>query len=115
MKIQLIFVAVLLGPLLAQAADETAQESSYSKENIEFFEKDVLPILRASCFKCHGGEPKLKGGFRITSREGVLKGGELGAAVDLKMPKESQLVDAINYGGLEMPPDAKLAAEKLRR
>ncbi len=113
MKIQLILVAVLLGPSLAPAADETAQESSYSKENIEFFEKDVLPILRASCFKCHGGEPKLKGGFRITSREGVLKGGELGAAVDLKMPNESQLLDAINYGGLEMPPNAKLAVGKI--
>jgi hypothetical protein len=113
MKTPVTVFVLLSGATFAQAADEATEKVTFSKENIEFFEKDVLPILRSSCFKCHGAEPKLKGGFRITSREGVLKGGELGAAIDLKKPKESQLVDAINYGGLEMPPDAKLPAEKI--
>ena len=45
------------------------------------FYKDVLPVLRAHCFECHGGREKVQGGFQLTSRAGLLKGGELGPAV----------------------------------
>lgn len=107
-------LAAIFGATVALTADEDAKKTpSFSKEQAEFFEKDVLPILRQNCFKCHGGEPKLKGGFRLTSREGLLKGGELGPAVDVKKPQESELLAAINYDGLEMPPGGKLPAAKI--
>src|SRR5262245_18018695 len=60
-------------------------------DKIAFFEKEVLPILRTKCFECHGGGEKVQGQFRLTSREGLLKGGELGPAVSLEKPDESQL------------------------
>ena len=49
-------------------------------EGAKFFEKQVQPILQAHCVTCHGGE-KIKGGLNLTSRDGVLKGGDTGPAV----------------------------------
>lgn len=76
--------------------------------DVAFFEKDVLPILKANCFACHGSEKKLQGGLKLTSREDILKGGESGPAVDLKKPDESLILLAINYDGIMMPPKGKL-------
>ncbi len=73
-----------------------------------FFQQQVLPILRDSCFKCHGGAEEVEGSFRITSRSGVLAGGELGPAVDLADPSSSELLAAVRYESVEMPPDGKL-------
>jgi MYXO-CTERM domain-containing protein len=44
------------------------------------FEGVVLPILRQRCVECHGAE-KTKGKLRLDSLEGILKGGEHGAAL----------------------------------
>jgi hypothetical protein len=75
-----------------------------------FFDKQVLPILQANCFKCHGGEAKIKGGLRLTSREEILKGGDSGPAVVLDKPATSRFLQAIRYqDGLEMPPKGKLS------
>lgn len=80
----------------------------FAAEDVAFFEKDVLPILRANCFACHGSEKKLQGGLKLTGRAEILQGGESGPAVDLKKPGESLLLQAINYDGLMMPPKGKL-------
>ncbi|RLT07845.1 MAG: DUF1553 domain-containing protein [Planctomycetota bacterium] len=86
---------------------------SPSADDIVFFEKDVLPILKANCFACHGSEKKLQGGLKLTSREDILKGGESGPAVDLKKPGESLILQAINYDGLMMPPKGKLSKTQI--
>src|SRR5687768_1954184 len=78
-----------------------------------FFEKEVLPVLKANCFKCHG-DGKTKGGLSLASRDGVLKGGDSGPAVSLEKPEASHLLKAINYkDGLEMPPNGKLAQKDI--
>lgn len=75
----------------------------------EFFETHVRPVLVKKCLSCHGPQ-KQEGGLRLDSREGVLKGGENGAAAVPKEPAASHLVQAIRYDGdLKMPPDQKLA------
>ena len=48
----------------------------------KFFESEVLPILRANCFSCHGGEKKIQANLKLTSREAILAGGDSGAAVN---------------------------------
>jgi mono/diheme cytochrome c family protein len=98
--------AVLL--LLTLALSRPALAESPTAEDVAFFEKDVLPILKANCFACHGSEKKLQGGLKLTSRDDILKGGESGTAVDLKKPGESLILQAINYDGLMMPPKGKL-------
>jgi cytochrome c553 len=86
---------------------------------VEFFEKRVRPILATRCFGCHSGKladgaTEPKGKLRLDSREAALKGGDTGPAVVPGKPKESLLVDAINYGEpYQMPPKSKLPAEEI--
>ncbi len=83
------------------------------KQEADFFEKKVLPILQAKCFKCHGGS-RQRGGLSLASRKGLLLGGDRGPAVSLKKPAESLLLEAINYrDGLEMPPSGKLPGQEI--
>jgi mono/diheme cytochrome c family protein len=102
----LIAGCVLLSTFAAALADDGQK---FSADDVAFFEKEVFPILRANCFSCHGGEAKVQGNFKLTSRAAILQGGESGdpAAVPGK-PEASPLIDAINYAGLEMPPKGKL-------
>lgn len=98
----------------AKPADEAvAARPAFTSEQEEFFEREVQPILTAKCLKCHGGEEKVASAFYVTSRVAVLRGGELGPAVDLKEPNKSQLLEAIRYEGLEMPPSGKLSKQEV--
>src|SRR5579859_6066462 len=80
----------------------------------EFFEKKVRPILVEKCHRCHGRELQ-KGGLRLDSRAGLLKGGESGPVVNPGHPEKSELVRAINYDadGFQMPPTGKLDADSI--
>jgi hypothetical protein len=92
----------------APAARSGPGGDSPQSEPARFFEKEVLPILKANCFKCHGNG-KTRGGLSLASRAGVLSGGDRGPAVSLERPEASILLKAIHYrDGLEMPPDGRL-------
>ena len=82
---------------------------------VEFFDNKISPILKESCFKCHGAKEKLKGKFRVTSRAGLLKGGESGSAIHLAKPEESLLLTMISWKDEdhEMPPKKKLSDEQI--
>ena len=80
---------------------------------IEFFEKQVRPLLVAQCIRCHGPE-KQKGGLRLDSRPAMLSGGESGPAMVAGHPDESRLIKAIRYAGeVQMPPAKKLSDEQV--
>lgn len=90
--------------------------AEFPAADLEFFEKKIRPLLSQKCFKCHSAKAKkLKGGLRLDYRAGVLKGGDSGAAVQPGKPTASRLVEAINYGNvdLEMPPSGKLTAAQI--
>ena len=69
------------------------------------YDKDIKPMLEASCLRCHGAE-KPKGGLRLDSREAALKGGEDGKMVVPGDSKKSLLVAAAAQANDEvaMPP-----------
>jgi hypothetical protein len=72
------------------------------------FEKDISPMLKASCGNCHTGE-KPKAGLHLDSIDGVLKGSKEGKVV---VPgKSAQSVIVIAASGLDpdnaMPPKGK--------
>lgn len=98
--------------LTAISAAETPGKS-FTPEALTFYDREVLPLLKVHCFKCHG-DGKLKGNLSLTSRAAILKGGDLGPAVSFDKPDESRVVKAINYkGDLEMPPTGKLKPEHI--
>ena len=78
----------------------------------KFFEQSVRPLLAENCYSCHG-DRKQKGGLRLDSLQAILKGGESGPAVVPAKPDQSLLVEAINYHGVEMPPNGKLEPAKV--
>ncbi len=105
---------LLLGAVCV-AADPVSVEPTFDDASIEFFEKDVRPILTARCLECHsGGDKAPKGGLRMDARAELLKGGDTGAAIVSGKPAESLLVSAINYGDVyQMPPKSKLPAKEI--
>lgn len=86
-----------------------------TKEQLDFFESKIRPVLVEHCYKCHAPEAKIiKGGLRLDHREGLLKGGDTGAAIVPGQPAKSLLVKALKYDGLEMPPKGKLAESVIK-
>src|SRR5580704_3941023 len=65
------------------------------------FEAQVLPILRTRCVGCHGGAGG-QPGLDLSTREGVLKGGRTGAAIQPGASGKSLLVEKIV--SRSMPP-----------
>lgn len=61
------------------AAEVPASLPPAASQKVDF-QRDIKPILEASCLKCHAHGQK-KGGFQVDSREMWLKGGESGPSV----------------------------------
>jgi mono/diheme cytochrome c family protein len=97
----------------AIAVAQSPAGQSFTTEQLQFFEREVAPILKANCIACHGGEQKVQSGLYLTSRDGVLKGGENGPIVTLEPDGEDTLVEAINYRSYEMPPKGKLPQSQI--
>ena len=99
------------------AAEPASAEPVFDEASLEFFEKEVRPILTARCLECHGGgdgKKAPKGGLRMDARSELIKGGDTGAAIVPGKPGESLLVSAINYGDVyQMPPKSKLPAKEI--
>jgi hypothetical protein len=85
-----------------------------AQEDLRFFEERVRPILVERCYECHGAKAaKPKGGLRVDTREGLLKGGHSGPAVVPGNPDASLLMRAVRGTDpdLQMPPKEKLDAK----
>jgi hypothetical protein len=69
------------------------------------YEKEIHPLLEASCIRCHGAQ-RPKGGLRLDSLQGVLKGSKDGKVVTPGNSEKSQLVIAVSQLDPEsaMPP-----------
>jgi hypothetical protein len=82
-------------------------------DEVEFFERKIRPVLVEHCYSCHSAESaarkKLRGGLKLDSREGILRGGDGGPAVEPGKPDESLLNTALRHDeDLRMPPKGKL-------
>jgi hypothetical protein len=104
-------------PLLAGESPARSAEPEAPAEDVQFFREKIEPVLKAECSSCHSGPAaRVKGGLRVDSREGLLRGGDSGAAIVPRKPDESLLLQAIRHeGGREMPPDEpKLSEQTIR-
>lgn len=105
-------VTILMAAWLLLPSSSSSAQSP--REQLDFFTRQVKPLLVKHCFKCHGGK-KVKGGLHLDSRAGIMKGGDSGKAVNLKRPTKSLLFEAIGYEleGYEMPPSGQLSPEQI--
>ena len=80
-----------------------------------FWKKEIKPLLENNCWKCHGSREKIKAELRLTTREGILEGGELGTSVNFENPKDSLLLKMVSYSDEEhqMPPIGKLSNQDI--
>ena len=80
---------------------------------LDYFEREVRPILVDSCQKCHGPD-KQESDLRLDSREAAVAGGVTGPAIVPGDPEKSLLIAAIRHeGDLQMPPKAKLTEAQI--
>ena len=108
-----ILIVILSFGATASGDEPRRPNQAFSPAQLGFFESEVKPILTRHCVKCHGARPKIRGGFRLDSREALLRGGDLGPAAAPGDPASSLLVKAINYVELEMPPAGKLPPREI--
>jgi len=66
------------------------------------FEKDVMPILKASCISCHKADKK-KGKLDLSTYADLRKGGKQGDPVKPGDPDKSILVQMISGKEPDMP------------
>jgi Protein of unknown function (DUF1553)/Protein of unknown function (DUF1549)/Planctomycete cytochrome C len=83
-------------------ADESLQATP---ADIEFFEKQIRPLLIERCQGCHG-DKKQWAGLRLDSREAILAGGDSGPSIVLDEGQRSELLDRVKSSDpeLRMPP-----------
>src|SRR5438445_13474003 len=85
---QIGVIGAILIALPLRAADAP------SREQIEFFENKIRPVLVDKCYSCHSDQSKkLKGELKVDSAAALLKGGESGSpAVVPGHPEQSKLI-----------------------
>ena len=83
-------ILLVLPPVAVSAAD------------VPKFARDVLPVLRKHCLKCHAAKVR-KGELNLQTLGGILEGGESGEpAVIPGSPEKSRLLELVSEG--KMPP-----------
>ncbi|HEV3342690.1 MAG TPA: DUF1553 domain-containing protein [Pirellulales bacterium] len=98
---------VILCVLSATSALALAAEETPAVNGVDFA-RDVLPLFRAKCFRCHGTE-KQESGYRLDTRTIALRGGDLGEAPIVAGQSDRSAI--IRYvegtGDLVMPPEGE--------
>ncbi len=79
-----------------------------------FWKNEIKPLLVENCWDCHGAD-KVRAELILTTREGILEGGEVGPAVDLENPSSSLLLQMVSYKDEDhqMPPIGQLPQKKI--
>ena len=105
-----VLYAGCLGYLSCANPSAAAPAPKLTPQQSDFFEKKIRPVLVKDCYKCHSAEGgRIKGGLRLDTRDGLLKGGDSGPAIVPGNPDSSLLIRAVRYRdrNLQMPPDDK--------
>ncbi len=97
----------------ALTASVSHKKTPSTPEQIEFFEREIRPVLIENCVGCHGSE-KQSGSLRVDQLESLLAGGDTGPALVPGSPDRSLLIKAIKRNDeLKMPPEDPLTARKI--
>lgn len=105
------FMLLLVLPLFACSPTSLrADDRLELAAQLEFFEKQVRPLLVLHCYECHSAKAeRLEASLRLDSLQGHLDGGDSGPSLVPGDPDRSLLIEAIRYESYEMPPKGKLS------
>lgn len=105
---------ILITALLTTSCSLAAFAGPTDRQQLEFFESKVRPLLAEHCFECHSASAKrLEAGLRLDSLSGMMRGGDSGQVIEPGDPNESLLMSAVRYEDFEMPPKGKLPKSKV--
>ena len=105
----ILFVVCCLSATTQKAI---AQQPAATDSQLRFFEANIRPALVKYCYQCHSLEAgDSRAGLLVDTRDGLLQGGDSGAAISPGNLDESLFWDAINWNGYEMPPSQKMPAD----
>lgn len=95
---------IMAGSALAADIDWSKLPPAAKTENVTFA-KDIAPIMKESCVRCHGAD-RPKAQLRLDSLEGVLKGTKQGPVLKAGDSANSLLVKSVSQldPELAMPP-----------
>ncbi len=86
--------------------------ASTQSESTLQFERDVLPILKQSCFQCHGQQVTMAG-LDLRTPSSILRGGASGPAVVEHSAETSFLFQRISEGSMPPSKEKKLSPEQI--
>ena len=95
-------VVVALASTAALLPAVERNNADLSPADLEFFEKQIRPVLADSCVTCHS-ETQAMAGLRLDSRGGWQEGGKSGPAIIPGEPDQSPLIGAIRHDGSQTP------------
>lgn len=87
----------------------SAQGEELSRDELNFFETKIRPVLIRECYGCHSNKSgNVRGGLRLDTKQLMLIGGTTGPAIVPGNLEESWLYNAILHEDYVMPPKRKL-------
>jgi Planctomycete cytochrome C len=93
LRVLLASLTALFAVVPAGRADQPTIASAAAR--VDYFEKNVRPILVNHCHTCHSAETKPAGGLRVDDRNGLRVGGNTGPAIVPGKPGESLLLKRV--------------------
>ncbi len=113
----MIFGAVTFGVMVfGVMRSSSVMAAEIAASDLEFFEREVRPLLVTHCYECHSTtSDKLGGGLLLDHRAGWQRGGDSGTPVVAGEPDKSLLIQAVRYtdDSVQMPPAGKLPDEAI--
>jgi len=111
--VSMAFASLAAAAMFWQPAPVAARAGGVDPASVEFYTKNVQPILQTNCYRCHGA-PNHRGGLTIDTQAGMMKGGHDGPVIVPGDPAKSLLITLIRHEGpaddpKPMPPKDKLS------
>ena len=86
----------LITALMSFAVGNELDHASKMAASQKIFSNEIRGMLIERCVKCHGGK-KTRSGFNLTTRQGLLSGGDQGVAVIAGEPNESPIITYLRH------------------